>query len=118
MEYLVHGTNVKRFSHGTFAGVEVFADSLVLDKIGAKDIGLHIDNGYYCSYRVDFFKVPSLELVEDADVLPVAIIHTLAIDTLEDARTVADLLVEFGWRTKLRGLDADGRLAAIKLKAA
>lgn len=118
MEYLLHGTNVQRYSHGTFAGVEVFADSQILDLLGAKDIGLHVDNGYYCRYRVDFFKVPSLELVEEADVLPVAIVHTLAIDSIDDARVVADLLVEFGWRTKLRELDSEGRLHAIKLSVA
>ena len=118
MEYLLHGTNVQRFSRGTFAGIEVFADSQILDLIGATDIALHKDTGEYCSYRVDFFKVPSLELVDQADILPVSIIHTLSVDTIEDARQIADLLVEFGWRTKMRGLDTCGRLMAIKVKAA
>lgn len=118
MEYLLHGTNVQRFSRGTFAGIEVFADSQILDLIGATDIALHKDIGEYCSHRVDFFKVPSLELVDQPDILPVSIVHTLASHCLEDARQVADLLVEFGWRTKMRALDTCGRLMAVKVKAA
>lgn len=118
MEYLLHGTNVQRFSRGTFAGIEVFADSQILDLIGATDVALHKDIGEYCSHRVDFFKVPSLELVDQPDILPVSIVHTLASHCLDDARQVADLLVEFGWRTKMRALDACGRLMAVKVKAA